>query len=315
MRIRKGFIFILLFILYLLTAAFLVDLYQSRDSATPLLVDNFEIQVPTVLPLFRGLPEDMTKEYLSELDVVHGAISRILDPLAVYANGSWPVVEVCSLFENGTEWITAFPQLSSSGALQFLQCSSVYFILNNTAKLMYPHHGIYQEFYSNVSLHYHCVKFQEMKFLEQNVSRLRVALASFPGSGITWLRYLIEQATGIFTGSMDCDISLKHVGHMGEGVWTNQVVAVRVNLAHLNITGSENMTICANGFGVCQNDSAHFDKVVIVMRNPYTAILSEYNRMVTLSHVEKLSLDHYREFWYQNLREGGGGIKPLHTVT
>ena len=315
MRIRKGFIFILLFILYLLTAAFLVDLYQSRDSATPLLVDNFEIQVPTVLPLFRGLPEDMTKEYLSELDVVHGAISRILDPLAVYANGSWPVVEVCSLFENGTEWITAFPQLSSSGALQFLQCSSVYFILNNTEKLMYPHHGIYQEFYSNVSLHYHCVKFQEMKFLEQNVSRLHVALASFPGSGITWLRYLIEQATGIFTGSMDCDISLKHVGHMGEGVWTNQVVAVRVNLAHLNITGSENMTICANGFGVCQNDSAHFDKVVIVMRNPYTAILSEYNRMVTLSHVEKLSLDHYREFWYQNLREGGGGIKPLHTVT
>lgn len=315
MKIRKGFIFTLLFILYLLTAAFLVDLYQSRDSATPLLVDNFEIQVPTVLPLFRGLPEDMTKEYLSELDVVHGAISRILDPLAVYANGSWPVVEVCSLFKNGTEWITAFPQLSSSGALQFLQCSSVYFILNNTAKLMYPHHGIYQEYYSNVSLHYHCVKFQEMKFLEQNVSRLRVALASFPGSGITWLRYLIEQATGIFTGSVDCDISLKHVGHMGEGVWTNQVVAVRVNHAHLNITGSENMTICANGFGICRNDSAHFDKVVIVMRNPYTAILSEYNRMVTLSHVEKLSLDHYREFWYQNLGEGGGGIKPLHTVT
>ena len=29
-----------------------------------------------------------------------------------------------------------------------------------------------------------------------------VALASFPGSGNTWLRYLLQQATGIITGSI-----------------------------------------------------------------------------------------------------------------
>ena len=28
-----------------------------------------------------------------------------------------------------------------------------------------------------------------------------VALASFPGSGNTWVRYLIERATGFYTGS------------------------------------------------------------------------------------------------------------------
>ena len=28
-----------------------------------------------------------------------------------------------------------------------------------------------------------------------------IALASFPGSGNTWVRYLIERATGIYTGS------------------------------------------------------------------------------------------------------------------
>ena len=306
MRITKGFIFILLFIVYLLAAAFMVDLYQSRDSATPLLVDNFEIQVPIVLPLLRGLPDDMAKEYLGELNVVHGAVSRILEPLAAYLNGSLPLPEVCNLFENGTEWIRSFPQLSPSGALQFLQCSSVNFILNNYTKATYPHHGIYQEFYSNVTLHFHCVKFHEMHFLEQNASRLNVALSSFPGSGTTWLRYLIEQATGLFTGSLECDISLKHVGHMGEGVWTNQVAAVRVNRAHLNSTGGKNNTIFANSFRICQNDSVQFDKVVIVMRNPYTAILSEYNRMVTLSHVEKLTLDHYRKFWYQNSGRRGG---------
>ncbi len=32
--------------------------------------------------------------------------------------------------------------------------------------------------------------------------RLVVALASFPGSGNTWLRYLVQQATGVMTGSV-----------------------------------------------------------------------------------------------------------------
>lgn len=301
----KGFIFMLLFIIYLVTAAFLVDLYQSRNSATPLLVDNFEIRVPTVLPLLRGLPDDMAKEYLGELDVVLGAVSRILGPLTAYLNGSWPIPEVCNLFQNGTEWIKSFPQLSSSGVLQFLQCSSVNFTLNNSTKSMYPHHGIYQEYYTNITLHYHCVKFQEMRFLEQNASRVHVALSSFPGSGTTWLRYLIEQSTGLFTGSVECDMSLKHVGHMGEGVYTNQVAAVRVNHAYLNATDSNN-TIFTNSLGICTNDSAQFDKVVIVLRNPYTAILSEYNRMVTHSHVEKLAMDHYRKFVTTAFREREG---------
>ena len=36
-----------------------------------------------------------------------------------------------------------------------------------------------------------------------------VALVSSPGSGNTWLRHLLEQATGVFTGSIYCDHSLK----------------------------------------------------------------------------------------------------------
>lgn len=36
-----------------------------------------------------------------------------------------------------------------------------------------------------------------------------VALVSFPGSGNTWLRHLLEQGTGIYTGSIYCDHSLK----------------------------------------------------------------------------------------------------------
>ena len=38
-----------------------------------------------------------------------------------------------------------------------------------------------------------------------------VGLVSAPGSGNTWLRHLLEQATGIFTGSVYCDSSLKAI--------------------------------------------------------------------------------------------------------
>jgi len=39
-----------------------------------------------------------------------------------------------------------------------------------------------------------------------------VALASNPNSGNTWLRYLIEGITGIFTGSFYSDIDLSRKG-------------------------------------------------------------------------------------------------------
>merc|ERR1712079_577318 len=42
-----------------------------------------------------------------------------------------------------------------------------------------------------------------------NSSRPRVALVSYPGSGNTWMRYLLQQSTGILTGSVFPDPSLK----------------------------------------------------------------------------------------------------------
>ena len=47
-------------------------------------------------------------------------------------------------------------------------------------------------------------------------SLLPRALVSFPGSGNTWTRYLMEAATGVFTGSVFNDIRLVRAGHHGE---------------------------------------------------------------------------------------------------
>ena len=42
------------------------------------------------------------------------------------------------------------------------------------------------------------------------------ALASFPGSGNTWLRFLIESATGVFTGSRYKDLQIQMYGKSKE---------------------------------------------------------------------------------------------------
>ncbi|XP_045104057.1 WSC domain-containing protein 1-like [Portunus trituberculatus] len=57
------------------------------------------------------------------------------------------------------------------------------------------------------------------KYLTRFGRRLSpVLLVSLPCSGNTWLRYLLEGATGLFTGSRYFDDHLHHGGFLGEGV-------------------------------------------------------------------------------------------------
>ena len=41
-----------------------------------------------------------------------------------------------------------------------------------------------------------------LKFLPSNSTVKKAVLLSFPGSGNTWVRHMIEQASGIYTGSV-----------------------------------------------------------------------------------------------------------------
>ena len=49
---------------------------------------------------------------------------------------------------------------------------------------------------------------EPLHFLPPNSTIRKAVLLSFPGSGNTWTRHLIEQASGIYTGSVygDCDL-------------------------------------------------------------------------------------------------------------
>ena len=58
-------------------------------------------------------------------------------------------------------------------------------------------------------------RFQNANEMRSNHTTL---LVSFPGSGNTWVRGLLQQLTGICTGSVFCDIDLRRRGFPGDGI-------------------------------------------------------------------------------------------------
>ena len=101
-----------------------------------------------------------------------------------------------------------------------------------------------------------------------------VALASFPGSGNTWLRYLLQQATGILTGSVYKDYALLKNGFPGENVVNGSVIAVKTH-----------------EFG--KESIGAFDKVVLLVRDPFSSLQAEFNRR-SGGHIGHASLDKYK---------------------
>lgn len=95
-----------------------------------------------------------------------------------------------------------------------------------------------------------------------------VALVSFHGSGNTWLRYLIEQATGYFSGSIYCDSILKKV-FPGEAVASGNVVVVKTHHADAR-TLPKDVQISTG--------QEKYHKAIVLVRNPYDALVSEANR-------------------------------------
>ena len=53
------------------------------------------------------------------------------------------------------------------------------------------------------------------------------ALWSVPGSGNTWVRYLIQHVTGYFTGAIYNDNTLKKSDFPGEGKTDGTVIAIK----------------------------------------------------------------------------------------
>ena len=109
----------------------------------------------------------------------------------------------------------------------------------------------------------------EMGFKEDTGKR--VALASFPGSGSTWSRTLLEDATGVFTGAIYCDRKLKGNGFVGEYITTGNVIAIKTH-QHIDVSNAD------------RKHSVSFDAAIFIIRNVFDAIVSERKRSISNNH-------------------------------
>lgn len=101
-----------------------------------------------------------------------------------------------------------------------------------------------------------------------------IVLTSVPGSGNFWTRYLIEQMTGVYTGSIYSERLPKT--HMGGGVWSN--ASVIVVKAHSLLLG----------------DELRYEGAILLLRNPFHAAKAEFSREATGNHREAAALDLFK---------------------
>ncbi|XP_045623434.1 uncharacterized protein [Procambarus clarkii] len=107
----------------------------------------------------------------------------------------------------------------------------------------------------------------------------RTALASYPGSGNTWLRYLIQSATGLFTGSVYIDRELAAKGFYGE-----------------NENPECGCTIVVKTHGYClgglpedrdqrvKEMDKFFGRGLLLLRNPYDTLIA-YRNYLSAGHL------------------------------
>lgn len=104
-------------------------------------------------------------------------------------------------------------------------------------------------------------------------NRLPVALVSAEGSGNTWIRGLLEKATGICTGFLHCDYVMRMKGFVGESVKSGSVIVVKTHAIEPQ----------GNGIGSPQTNpkQPYFRSAIFILRNPYDSLVAEWNRRVT----------------------------------
>lgn len=152
------------------------------------------------------------------------------------------------------------------GTQYFDKASKLSFLKCNPDYTRYGYRGIFKEYLDVKPTDLgNCTKLSDMRFI--NGTRV-ITLVSFPGSGSTWTRLLLEQVTGIFTGSIFCDPELRTSGFFGEQIITSNVLAVKT---HYPGIGDPRV----NHF-----NPAHVDGVIFIMRNPLDSIVAERKRQV-----------------------------------
>jgi len=119
------------------------------------------------------------------------------------------------------------------------------------------------------------------KMMSFGNSGLTAVLVSYPGSGNSWVRLLLETTSGIYSGSVSCDTSYVQAGMVGEGVNSNVIVVK----AHFKIP----------------SNLLH-DRIIYLIRNPFTALVADWKRYVSKKfakntrHVNEVGQEYFGKY-------------------
>ena len=106
-----------------------------------------------------------------------------------------------------------------------------------------------------------------------------VALVSVPGSGNTWVRKLMERATGICTGSIYCDIPLRIKGFVGEYVRDGSVLVVKTHTSDHQYSGVK--------IERRNHADTFYSSAILLVRNPFDTFVAERHRSLILKRVDE----------------------------
>lgn len=113
---------------------------------------------------------------------------------------------------------------------------------------------------------------------------LPLALASSPGSGADILRGVLQEVTGLCTGSIYCNTELRRAGYPGECLRSSTVLVVKTHQLDPVWSGiTTNVSQVPRGFNKME-DVPVFKSAVFLIRDPYEAILEEWSNMKEIDH-------------------------------
>ena len=131
-----------------------------------------------------------------------------------------------------------------------------------------------------------------------------ILLLSFPGSGNTWVRFLIEQSTGFLTGSVynDRNLQVNLLGELEDPKLKNTIV-VKSHITGLSKKDKKEKSII---------EFLKPSACIFIMRNPKNAILADFSRNLHRSHTTSLSeqdLKNFNQNWakFKKIKKEKGG--------
>ena len=135
-----------------------------------------------------------------------------------------------------------------------------------------------------------------------NSTKSPIALASFPGSGNTWVRGLLQDITGICTGGIYCDPTLRRSEYPGECIRSGVVLVVKTHQTAPRWTGVYYDKSAPFKYFKKLEHIPVYSSAIFLVRNPFDALIAEWHRRQRVNssdnHVESIGREYFGEYSY-----------------